>query len=300
MARICCIKHLIAWLFILFMPCSLIAENRALPTTTSNTGKQTSLIHQKMQNEISSNKDEIIKLQKKLEASNLKIDSLEEKIRDLKKEVQTTQTNTENKIEATNSSIIALDSSIKNKSILGCIVLGLVIIILLCIILKLRKKLSLTAASVEETKNAQKDLQDSQQQLENGTVALDSKVTDILNTHLSSSLQATQQDHSLALKVADEIVRIETNLYRMDPTTRGYKQLTKSVQRMKDCFMTKGYEISDLLGKPYNEGMKVVANLVEDESLPEGSAIITGIIKPQIIYNGKMIQAAQITVSQNK
>lgn len=300
MARICCIRHLIAWLFILFMPCSLIAENRALPTTTSNTGKQTSLIHQKMQNEISSNKDEIIKLQKKLEASNLKIDSLEEKIRDLKKEVQTTQTNTENKIEATNSSIIALDSSIKNKSILGCIVLGLVIIILLCIILKLRKKLSLTAASVEETKNAQKDLQDSQQQLENGTVALDSKVTDILNTHLSSSLQATQQDHSLALKVADEIVRIETNLYRMVPTTRGYKQLTKSVQRMKDCFMTKGYEISDLLGKPYNEGMKVVANLVEDESLPEGSAIITGIIKPQIIYNGKMIQAAQITVSQNK
>ena len=298
MARICFIRHLIAWLFILFMPCSLIAENSAQPTT-SNISKQLSLTHQKMQNEISSNKNEIIKLQKKLEASNLKIDSLEEKIRDLKKEVQTTQTNTESKIEATNSSILSLDSSIKNKSILGCIVLGFVSIILLCIILKLRKKLSLTAASVEETKNAQKDLQDNQQQLENGTVSLDSKVAALLNTHLSSSLQATQQDHSLALKVADEIVRIETNLYRMDPATRGYKQLTRSVQRMKDCFMTKGYEISDLLGKPYNEGMKVVANFIIDDTLKEGEAIITGVTKPQIIYNGKMIQAAQITVSQN-
>lgn len=298
MARICFIRHLIAWLFILFMPCSLIAENSAQPTT-SNISKQLSLTHQKMQNEISSNKNEIIKLQKKLEASNLKIDSLEEKIRDLKKEVQTTQTNTESKIEATNSSILSLDSSIKNKSILGCIVLGFVSIILLCIILKLRKKLSLTTVSVEETRNAQKELQDSQQQLENGTVSLDSKVADLLNTHLSSSLQATQLDHSLALKVADEIVRIETNLYRMDPATRGYKQLTRSVQRMKDCFMTKGYEISDLLGKPYNEGMKVVANFIIDDTLKEGEAIITGVTKPQIIYNGKMIQAAQITVSQN-
>ena len=155
-------------------------------------------------------------------------------------------------------------------------------------------------ASVEETKDAQKGLQESQQQLENGTISLDSKVADLLNAHLSSTIQANQQDHSLALKVADEIVRIETNLYRMAPATRGYKQLTRSVQRMKDCFMTKGYEISDLLGKPYNEGMKVVANFTIDESLKEGEAIITGVTKPQIIYNGKMIQAAQITVSQNK
>ena len=45
--------------------------------------------------------------------------------------------------------------------------------------------------------------------------------------------------------------------------------------------------------------MKVIANFIPDETLPEGSQIITGIIKPQINYNGQMIQAAQITVSQN-
>ena len=36
-----------------------------------------------------------------------------------------------------------------------------------------------------------------------------------------------------------------------------------------------------------------------DETLAEGEQKITGIIKPQINYKGKMIQSAQITVSQN-
>ena len=68
---------------------------------------------------------------------------------------------------------------------------------------------------------------------------------------------------------------------------------------MKDNLSANGYELVDMLGKDYNEGMKVTANFVEDENLDEGKQIITGIIKPQINYNGVMIQAAQITVSQN-
>lgn len=89
------------------------------------------------------------------------------------------------------------------------------------------------------------------------------------------------------------------NLSRMDASVKGYKQLTKAVQRIKDNFNANGYEIVDMLGKPYNAGMKVVANFVADEKISIGSQIITGIIKPQINYNGQMIQAAQITVSQN-
>ena len=280
------------------MPCSLIAAN-CVQQSTSNTNKQASIIHKQLQKDISSNKEEITILRKNLETSKQKIDSLEGQILVLQKELQTSQTNTSSKIEATNSSISALNHSIKSKAIICCSVFAFIILILSLIIFKLRKKLHSTVASVEKTKDTQKGLQESQQQLENGTISLDSKITELLKTHLSSTMQANQQDHSLALKVADEIVRIETNLYRMDPATRGYKQLTRSVQRMKDCFMTKGYEISDLLGKPYNEGMKVVANFTIDESLKEGEAIITGVTKPQIIYNGKMIQAAQITVSQN-
>ena len=106
-------------------------------------------------------------------------------------------------------------------------------------------------------------------------------------------------DHTFTLKVADEIIRIELNMSRMDSSIKGYKQLKKAVERIKDNLKANGYEIVDMLGKSYNDGMKVIANFIPDETLPEGSQIITGIIKPQINYNGQMIQAAQITVSQN-
>ena len=92
---------------------------------------------------------------------------------------------------------------------------------------------------------------------------------------------------------------MEMTLYKMDRSVRGHKQLSKSIKQMKDNLLANGYELVDMLGKDYHEGMKVTANFVEDEDLPEGKQIITGIIKPQINYKGKMIQSAQITVSQN-
>ena len=102
----------------------------------------------------------------------------------------------------------------------------------------------------------------------------------------------------MALKVADEIVKIETNLSRMDANIRGYKQLSKAVERIKNNFYANGYEIVDMLGKEYVQGMKVAVTFVTDETLKEGEQIITKIIKPQINYKNEMIQAAQIEVSQ--
>ena len=92
---------------------------------------------------------------------------------------------------------------------------------------------------------------------------------------------------------------MEMTLFKMDPNVRGHKQLSKSIAQMKNNLLANNYEIVDMLGKPYNDGMKVTASFVEDENLEPGKQIITGIIKPQINYNGTMIQAAQITVSQN-
>ena len=141
-----------------------------------------------------------------------------------------------------------------------------------------------------------------QEKIEAESIKLDQQLLDILSSKVSLQQSVKGDggpDHSLALKVADEIVRIETNLSRMDSSVRGYKQLSASVRRIKDNFAANGYEFVDMLGKPYHEGMKVIANFVPDETLPENAQIITGIIKPQINYNGVMIQAAQITVSQN-
>lgn len=115
----------------------------------------------------------------------------------------------------------------------------------------------------------------------------------------ASANASTEPDHSLVKTLADRITFMEMTLYRMDSSVKGHKQLSRSIAQMKDNLLANGYEIVDMLGKEYNEGMRVTANFIEDESIEEGKQIITGIVKPQINYRGVMIQSAQITVSQN-
>lgn len=134
---------------------------------------------------------------------------------------------------------------------------------------------------------------------------LSSEMSEIqsISKQLSSASTATaggtDSEQKLIMTLADRITFMEMTLYKMDSSVRGHKQLSKSIMQMKDNLLANGYELVDMLGKDYHDGMKVNANFIEDEDLPAGKQIITGIIKPQINYNGKMIQSAQITVSQN-
>ena len=103
---------------------------------------------------------------------------------------------------------------------------------------------------------------------------------------------------STVLAIAGEIARMENNLYRMEDVP-GRKQVSKSLERMKVALQAEGYAVVSLLGIPYKEGMQMSAVFVPDESLPFGSSIITSVQKPQVNRNGKMIQAASVTVGQN-
>ena len=103
---------------------------------------------------------------------------------------------------------------------------------------------------------------------------------------------------STVLAIAGEIARMENNLYRMEDVP-GRKQVSKSLERMKVALLAEGYAVVPLLGIPYKEGMLMSAVFVLDESLPFGSSIITSVQKPQVNRNGKMIQAACVTVGQN-
>jgi hypothetical protein len=133
------------------------------------------------------------------------------------------------------------------------------------------------------------------------------KQTDLMESHLKIIEQQKsaiptnsniEPDHSLALKVADEITLIERNVNLMDSKTKGLKQLVASVSKLKDNLAANGYEMPELLGKQFHQGMKViVASSIPDESLEKGSEVITKIIKPQVNFNDKMIQTAQIEVS---
>lgn len=106
-------------------------------------------------------------------------------------------------------------------------------------------------------------------------------------------------DHSLPLAIADELSRMEANLSHMQDDVRGYKQLCRCVERMKATLQAHGYEMAHLLGEPYVDGMRVLAHFVIDDQMSPGEpARITNVTKPQVNYMGRMIQVAQVTVSQ--
>jgi cell division septum initiation protein DivIVA len=114
----------------------------------------------------------------------------------------------------------------------------------------------------------------------------------------SPKVENAEPDHSLALKVASEINLIERNINLMDKGTKGLKQLERSVGKLKDNLSANGYEMPELLGKQYHQGMKViVTSSIPDENLEKGSEIITKVLIPQVNFNDKMIQSAQIEVS---
>jgi len=230
------------------------------------------------------------------------IDSLQTAYRQLANTQATDRKNISREIDKTNSNMQDGQDMLRNRTLWMGIIAVVLLIIIIGVIYRLARRIKLGDTSIDEVRKAQEALQLAQTKMQEESVKLDDKLLEMFDKQISATPKVVgtdKPDHSLALKVADETVRIELNMSRMDSSIKGYKQLAKAVERIKDNFKANGYEIIDMLGKPYNEGMKVTANFVADEELEEGKQIITGITKPQINYNGQMIQAAQITVSQN-
>ena len=124
-------------------------------------------------------------------------------------------------------------------------------------------------------------------------VAALEELTNTLNIRPSQS----ELDHDLPLGLCNELNRIEKNLLAMDSGIRGHKQLRRCVRRAKENLKINDYQMTDLLGKPYNEGMLVEADFVQDESLEAGDQKITMIRQPEVRFQGKIIQNASVRVS---
>ena len=200
------------------------------------------------------------------------------------------------RIDDANDSVNAQSKSIKSKTTIGIIVALFVLAVSALLTLLLHKK----GANRIEALRAQSEKINEEIVNKFATEMSDMQKLSSSVSALSSSGVSAENEQDLIKTLADRITFMEMTLYKMDSGIRGHKQLTRSISQMKDNLKASGYEIVDMLGKPYNEGMKAVASFEDDESLEEGARIITKVIKPQINYNGVMIQNAQITVSQNK
>jgi len=151
--------------------------------------------------------------------------------------------------------------------------------------LRLRIKLSLVREILEkqiETLKAE-------------SLAADSKLTELLETSLRIS--NPELDHYLAIKTGLEIHRMRKRIENMPPDIKGIGALKNSLQRLEEAFDHQGYEIVDLLGKAFTEGLTVHARFVPSDELGPEEQVITKVIQPQINFNQVLIQVAEVEVS---
>lgn len=267
-------------------------------------------LNQKLNNQqvvINQQKTELTKLSAKAESQEKQIDSLKAETNQNVQNIQTIANDLGTKIHQTETSakdsISKLDKDVSTNRLywiiatLATLLLGGVLYWLL------GKRIATSKTDVEtQIKNTKKSLEEE-------SIKLDSKLVEVLDTQLKlkqeekqsvSANSSTEIDHSLALKVADEIVRMQKNISKMDEETKGLKPLVKGIERIQANFASNGYEMINLLNKDYDERMNIdVINFITDENLTEGRKIITSVIKPQVNYNGVLIQRAQVDVSQN-
>lgn len=109
--------------------------------------------------------------------------------------------------------------------------------------------------------------------------------------------QQHETDHSLPLKLADEIHRMRKRLAALPEETKGLKPLTKSLERLEEELQEQGYEIIDYTGIKYTENMSVKAQFVPSDDLEEGQSIVNKVVIPQVNFKGVLIRMADVEVS---
>lgn len=267
-------------------------QDRLQKVETANNNLKTELKNQKtdFSKQLNAANDSIKELKQQLQTNEANIETIS---KDLGVKISDNKNTADKQIQG-------VQETVSTKTLY--LIIAVLAIALLSVLLfgLLRKQLS------KEKTDITANIQQTKKALEEEGVKLDSKLVDLLATQMQlmkeerqavPSSKAEEINHELALKVADEIIRIQKNLANMDAETKGLKQLAASVKRIQDNFEANGYDLVEMLNKPYDQGMKVSANFRPDETLKTGEQIITRIIKPQVNFKGVMIQAAQVEVS---
>ena len=106
-------------------------------------------------------------------------------------------------------------------------------------------------------------------------------------------------DHTLAIRIANEVNRIERNISLLDPDTKGLKQINFSLSKLKDGLNAKGYIIEDLVGRDYEEEMNYkIVEIDESTKYKKGQTIITKVLLPSVLHLDKRVQMAEIKITK--
>jgi len=284
MQKIKIFKSVFALILLLF---SLTAFSQTLDSLAF---KQVQQKVSKLQKELKNQKADFLKQQFEMSKN---INDLQAEIASDKKELDSLGIQIVNSQNNAEQDIHSIRQTVNKNTLIAVVCITLILCILFWFVSRKQKsdktdiieQLNITKSSIEE--NSAKGF---------------SKQEDLIKSLLLKEKfppipPPRELDHSLALKVADEIVNMQMNLAHMDNKIRGHRHLSIAVTNILDNFRANGYEITDLLNKPYDEDMNMDVTKVPDSSLKEGEEIIQRIIRPEIFFNNKIIQHAQVIVA---
>jgi len=197
----------------------------------------------------------------------------------------------------TEGQIKQIDHIIENRTIFWILGIALVVLLTATIYFIMRQKLS------SNTRELESQMLKTYSSIQNEALKLDSKLVEILQAQLAI-LKAEESsklgnDHKLPLKVGEEIHRMKKRIANMPEDVKGLKALLNSIERLEEEFNDHGYEIEELIGKKYVDGMKVEARFVDNPAIRPGEEIITDVLRPQIMYKGTVIQIAKVEVGKS-
>ncbi len=189
-----------------------------------------------------------------------------------------------------------IDESIDSKILFA--IIGSLILLLFIVIVFFVLKISIK----NKTKNLDDNIIETRNKMEIETVKLDAKLVEILEkqiqlTELKPKAKDEEINHSIFIKVANEIQRMRTRIKNMPEDTKGIGALKNALRRLEEGLNDNEYELIDLTGKEYVDGLTTKARFIESEDIPKGQQIITKTTKLQINYKGILIQPSEIEVS---
>jgi len=203
-------------------------------------------------------------------------------------------------VAASEANLLQMIGGVDEALSIRTLYVALCILMLIAVLAFIRRRFSIDSVVMSGK------ITQAREELDGEYNALDLKLSEMLSKQIeiqsmigqnSSKIAVDAVDHTLPLKVATEIHRMRKRIASMPDDTKGIKPLTKALERLEESLSDNNYEIIDLLGKNYVDGMVVHQEIVVDDSLSVGEQVITKVVKPQLNHNDKIIQVADVIVS---
>lgn len=217
------------------------------------------------QNQQSSN-GKISDLSNSISALSRSIDSLCKDISKVNEQIKQTSSDMKKDISDTNDNINykekAMMSAINTKSVYAGLIGLLALVLSVVIFIRYRRRVNQSTLDLNNIDSQITSLKNEQHRLEENIIASNDKLISAIEKQavvVKTEDEIKDQDHSLALAVANELTRIQQNLNFMDPTVKGVSQLKNRAKAIMTTLNSKQYDIPDLLGKVYNEGDNIIA-----------------------------------------